>query len=797
MVYRASWLAGIFALGLTVVRINELLRPTRTGAPWQLVVIAATLLGAVLTWTLLAFRVGLPWVALANAAALLITVSRIAAPDTTFLIFPTRASLSGLWSEVTFASDLVRSATPPVIPFTGLVVVVAATMWMLGAVLVAGLSTGRPYVALLPPLAFYLQLATLDRQPASSRWTVALLVALAASLAAVAHDERTAAAGRMARSGKGAAAGSLRWLPVSLLATLVVLALTTTSALAGVVPRSGVLTWRNPTGFGSTGYFGGVSFNPFISIQRSLVAPSNVPVFTARIDGDVDPTRVYWRLLTMDSFNGTYWHASDPKLSIPDEEPFERSGYRFAGPTTEVVQHITIAALQNEWLPAVYSPTQFASNLAGLQRNVRHARDGSLAFPGGQTDVGWSYSVRSQMPVPDLDALAFGDDGELTQMFRRAVDEGDLSEPDPAAVVLDPGTAAEPPDVERWVELPADLDPRIAELAEEITRGMQSEYERALALEDYFRNPENGFRYDTSVLPASGSDDLATWLFDSTSDDSYRIGYCEQFATSMGVMARALGIPTRVVLGFTPGRIQNDGTIVVTDANAHAWVELWMPSQGWMRFDPTPRSDSVNPSTVGELAFDIAPYLEVAPGDNRLLNLGTLPGQRPFEDPAALPGGSTGDTTAPGDGLTIPRWLFGTVLWIIIVAVVALGVPTAKWIRRRRRMARLADGDVAAAWAEITERLGDLGVTSSAAATPLEVARENDPAMATLAAVYSEALYGPGDGRLTHERVRAAEESYHATTGNIATRFPPSTRLFAWWRVRSLLPDWWQGRRPR
>ena len=89
----------------------------------------------------------------------------------------------------------------------------------------------------------------------------------------------------------------------------------------------------------------------------------------------------------------------------------------------------------------------------------------------------------------------------------------------------------------------------------------------------------------------------------------------------MAVMARTLDIPSRVVLGFTPGQPNPDDEnwVVVRDANAHAWVELWMPSQGWVRFDPTPRGLRDTPQTFEladrELGFDITEHLAVPAPD--------------------------------------------------------------------------------------------------------------------------------------------------------------------------------------
>ncbi len=115
---------------------------------------------------------------------------------------------------------------------------------------------------------------------------------------------------------------------------------------------------------------------------------------------------------------------------------------------------------------------------------------------------------------------------------------------------------------------------------------------------------------------------------------NYRTGYCEQFAASMAVLGRAIGIPSRVVWGFTPGKVdtQDNGTEVITvrDNNAHAWVEMWMDGFGWVKFDPTPRGDGIPESVTA--GFDPVVYLP--PPDPNAPDI-PLPG---FLDESQIPG---------------------------------------------------------------------------------------------------------------------------------------------------------------
>ena len=167
-----------------------------------------------------------------------------------------------------------------------------------------------------------------------------------------------------------------------------------------------------------------------------------------------------------------------------------------------------------------------------------------------------------------------------------------------------------------YTALPEDLPPSIAGLARQVTARTSTDFERALVLEEFFRNA-GGFVYDASASTGHSSLQMEDWLLVPASRN-YRRGYCEQFASAMAVMARVLDIPARVVIGFAPGTIQtqSDGTevIVVRARDAHAWVEVYLQGQGWVRFDPTPRSDGSNPPTARQVGFTPTEYLP-APAD--------------------------------------------------------------------------------------------------------------------------------------------------------------------------------------
>ncbi len=785
MVYRYSWIAGAGGLALALIRLQDLVQSSSTGAPWQLVVVAAVVLGGIITWTALAYRLNAWLVVAINAVALAFTSVRIAVPDTTSLLLPTADSLAALRTELSYAGDVIRSGVAPVIPASGLVVVVAAVFWGLGALLVWGLRTGRPFVALAPPALLYLQLATADRGAfAGTAWAAGLLLLAAGSLLAVTLDER-ATTGRLSRTRATAAGGVVSATSLLTAGAAVVAALVLATGFAGAVPATGVLDWRQSSGL-TGNYFGSVSYNPFVSIQKSLVSQRDIPVFEATVRGDVDPNRVYWRLLSLDTFNGTWWFAENPEVDRIEETDWEVDGHRFQGSEAAIQADVTILQLRNDWLPTAYSTENFDIDEEEILRNVRIAPDGSVRFGSGSFR-GMQYTLDSEIPQPDLGVLATTPDGTPTRAFTEALDAGLITAPSnrPAAPEL-------PPDADRYLALPEDLDPGFAALAADITFGLESNYERGLAIEAYLRDPANGFTYSTQVPPGAGRSDLVDWLLDPTSPE-YRIGYCEQFATVMGVLARSAGIPTRVVLGFTPGRTIEGNRVVVLDTNAHAWVELWLPNQGWVRFDPTPRADGVNPSTIDDVeaavGADIRALLAVERPEPADIRTGALPPAELAEDlPERFlgPGGGL-DEPSPGG---LPSWLpaLGLILAVAVVGFAA--VPAFKAARRRRRLGRLRTGDVGAAWAEITDRLTDLGEAPRDWQTPMEYAARIDETLAPLASAYSAAVYGgehPSEGM-----VAVAERSLTDTEATTATRYSPAQRLVARYRLRSVLPPAFQ-----
>jgi len=788
MVYRLSAAAIVGAVLLDLFRLQRLLRPTESAASWEIILIAAVILGGVITWVARAYRVGRFGTLALNLGGMLLAVFRIGAPETLLYgVVPTGDTLTELGEEFSFALELLRFGNAPVVPYVGLIVILALVFWVFGMLAVWGLNSGHPWVGSVPPLMFYLQLSTIDRAPSSLPWTISFLILMMVAIAGVAGEDRVKGTGRL-RGADGLAMPRIGWFaPVAVLLAVGSVTLLSTGAAADRVPESGVLEWRSRSGFGD-GIYGGVSYNLYTGIvQESLLSLSDEPVFVARVsDSDLGQSDLYWRLVTLDAFDGENWFLTNRGSRTPEAgEEWEGEGHEFVGPTTTVDQVIQIRSLQMNYLPAIYAPNGITSETEVVTQSLRVRNDASVRFDA-LTFEGLTYRVRSEVPRPDINVLAT-DDGELSPIFATAADQDAFE----GQVATSPAVDA-PEDLEDFLELPDDLDVRLLALARDETLDATGNFEKALFLERFLRNTRpGGFTYSVNIEAGHSAENLADWLTDPDSP-SYRTGYCEQFATSMAVLARVLDIPSRVVIGFTPGETQEDGLIVVRQKNAHSWVELWMDGQGWVRFDPTPRRAGDNPSAVDSLA-GIDPVLFIPVPEDFDDNVIIGPDGQPIpfgpdrqdllENPADIleanaPFVGSGDA-AIGSG---PPWA-----WIILIgAGTVVGViPAIKWVRRRLRLRRLKSGDISAAWDEVVDRLTDLRYDVSEWKTPAEIAVTTEPSLTALAAVYGETVYGP-DRKLGRRQIEIGAASF-ASAETVLRHRHSRWQLFRSWLTPSSL----------
>ena len=155
--------------------------------------------------------------------------------------------------------------------------------------------------------------------------------------------------------------------------------------------------------------------------------------------------------------------------------------------------------------------------------------------------------------------------------------------------MLDSNSTDYPPHIATiYLQLPS-LDPRVAQLARQVTASSGSNYARAKAIEQYL---QTNFGYTLELPGMREADPLARFLFER------KKGHCEYFASSMTMMLRTLGIPARIVNGFRGGEYNDlTSSYIVREKDAHSWVEAYFPEYGWVTFDPTPPGPGDEPAT--------------------------------------------------------------------------------------------------------------------------------------------------------------------------------------------------------
>lgn len=266
------------------------------------------------------------------------------------------------------------------------------------------------------------------------------------------------------------------------------------------------------------------------------------------VRGELSPERVLevradrpqlWTAATYDDWDGRSWTSSsyDADLALRDELGGDGDGQR-------LVQEVT--ALQPMgW--TVVGATQVTS-VDGIEVDV--GGDGNL-YAFDSVEAGDSYTVRSRVPVSDPEVL-------------RSLDARDLEDV--------------PARVEPYLA-PLPTTARVADTAVAVTAGASTDYDRVQALSAWI---EDRVRYDRdSPVPAEGQDAVDRFLFED------RVGFCEQIASALVVMSREVGVPARLAVGFVPSERRGDDVWISRGTDAHAWVEVWLPAQGWVGFDPT------------------------------------------------------------------------------------------------------------------------------------------------------------------------------------------------------------------
>ncbi len=769
---RLSALVGALGLVLVFLRLSRLIREAPDAVAWTPVLIGGVLLGALIGGLGGWLRVRVVFVALLSGIAAALAMIWFAAPDTFQGLLPSGDSWPALLAGLTEGWEQVRFGTAPIVPSTDLLLVLLPVFVALGTLWAFASTRGIAWLSVVGVGWFYLLVATIDRGDAGW-WLPGFAAWVGVGLLAIRLDERLGTNRVLGTPAHGLTLGAG-------VASIVVGILLTALVSPGLV-GAGYLPWRETSTLG--GIRTGVSYNLFAStIQTDLVAQSDTPVFEARLGrSPVAPEETYWRLITLDEYDGTNWLPSPTVALVPGAEgrPFEAEDFRFQGPTEEVLAVVRIAALRQNFLPFTGSPNDIDSDATLLRSGYRTRTDGSIRLDG-LTRRGLQYNLTTSVPSVDAFDLASSLSAANAPVLREAAARG--------LIALTGTTPVQAPDLvgrSRFLALPSGIDSRVRGLADVLTTTAGTPLEQALLLEGFFRQ-QGRFTYSVDIDPGHAASDLAAWLFEENSPN-YRTGYCEQFATAMGVMARSIGLPARLVLGFTPGDVADDGLITVREKNAHAWVEVWIDGVGWVAFDPTPRSDGVNPATGAALGFDIVAIADTIElpeedEDDRSGLIGDLDDRDEFFEneqatPDAFPGQDLLDGT--GSDFVVPEWARTLLLAVGLV----IFIPVAKRLRRFLRLQRARRGDISAAWAELTDQLRDLGEPITSSMTPREIGDRVGAVVGPLRRAQERSEYAP-EPPSRAQRFEAIEALRRAEDG-FRDR-PLSERLLAAWRLRSL-----------
>ncbi|MFT4218539.1 MAG: DUF3488 and transglutaminase-like domain-containing protein [Micropruina sp.] len=460
-------------------------------------------------------------------------------------------------------------------------------------------------------------------------------------------------------------------------------------ATPGVDPQRGTpFAGRGPIQMG----------DPSLDLRRNLQQPVDQRVLTYTTStGD----GVRLRLTALPAFDATGFHLRPIDLfsgGLP-APPGVASGR----PRFQI--SVTVGAFNSEWLPLPYAPAEF------------------------KADGDWRHDPLS------MSVLATGD--QRTSATNGLRYDATIIDVTPTAQQVSAATAGTPADVDLTTALPDDLPDGIRELAQRITRRGTTDGRRALLIQDWLRSP--AFSYSLDPAPGSGYETLSRFLFGD------HIGYCEQFAASMAVLARAVGIPARVAVGFLPGTRRGDGW-EVRIRNMHAWPELYFTGLGWVAFEPTP-AVAQPPGYAGGGPETTAPQ---TPSTTPSTDV-----EEPSTEPQAPP--PSPEPAAPAPQATDGSWS----AWAAGgAALIALAASAPSLIRRRRRARRLTAppgrAAVSGAWDEVRDSVWDAG-----AEWPRGSARQ-------IAAALAASL--PTDAAAALERIALLVERarYAETLGDVA-----------------------------
>jgi transglutaminase-like putative cysteine protease len=721
-----------------------------TGATYSVPLILMA--GAVHVWLLAARRRGLPLglAAIGTLLGFVVLSTWFFFHETAWLgVIPTGSTAHGAQSALSSSWHAFQQVVAPTAPRAGFMVVAAGALCV--AVFLADWAAFRlwaPIEALVPTLT----LAGFTMFVGSSRGQILTTMIYAAAAMGFVLEHRVAQRERSTTWLANQVERGSSWL-VHVGAAAVVASVVVGSLLAPHLPgagQPGALHWHgNQGGSGDR-----VTISPLVDIGSKLNDQADTRLFTV-----TSSRPAYWRLTSLDTFTGQIWESSGKYDSasghlsgtLPD-------GIANPGKSAGLTQTFTISQLAELWLPAAYVPVSLQTEAF---RARYQASTSTLIVDTNLTNSdSQSYTVRSIEPNFTAAQLRSAD-----RSIPSALRAHDLAVPG--------------------------LSASAAALARQITAGAATPYDKALALQDYFRST-GGFVYDDKV--SYQNDDHAMDVF-----LRQKRGYCQQFAGTFAALARSIGLPTRVAVGFTPG-VQDTGVADQYDvrgAQAHAWPEVYLGQYGWVPFEPTPGRGA--PNEAGYLG--VAAQQDTGHGTGPASSTPATVTPSTVTPATAGPASSTPHHEAPTTSSTGSGSSVDLSTWVGLLALLALGlavtylvvVPLALWLRhRRRRLHARAPGErVRLAWVESEEALALLGQARRRDETAREFAgrvgqrlptRSND--LMSLATTSDAALFGVDT--IDEDTAVAAEQTTATVATIVAEQLPWRRRVRAQLDIRRL-----------
>jgi transglutaminase-like putative cysteine protease len=545
-----------------------------------------------------------PWVLSVVVSFLAVTLSSLAAsfPESVrYRVLPTRATFGEIERSAVQAWNVFVAVKAPTEPLLGFTLAAILGAWLVGTVSDAIAFRLGFLVEALVPPGVVVILVA-ALSPA--RYRVESLMVFAAAVALVVASARVRELSREAWLGvRPRRAGAIGAL------LFIAIGLGVTGWMAKYPPNwavNGLIDLQDD--FDAPKRTNRLAGNPLVSTKAHLVELTNQELFTV-----ASPVRRYWRMTSLDTLKNEDWTAS--RGTYTTEQPKMPT----AGSNESPVVRMTMQAYADDWLPAPYRPMA----VVPVPRF-----DGSV--PTQPSIDRFSDSVLIDKPVT-------GDSYDV------------------ALGAADPGAGARLSAEERVRLLETgQVADSVIQLTKTVTAGAVSDFDKAKAIEIYLRT----FTYDLDVARRS-SLGLEKFLLVE------KRGYCEQFASSLAVMARVLGIPSRVAIGFVPGE-ESEGVYQVRGRDAHAWPELLIDGR-WQAFEPTPgRGNGADPST----STTVPPTTVAPPTTARSVAPSTV---SPTQQPA---------TAVAEDGGGLPAKTVALALLLLGLIGGLLSLPT--FIRRRR-----------------------------------------------------------------------------------------------------------------